>query len=219
MILALAGRIENIPDNKPFDQRFYITSYFKKVFDQMDSDIFLFPIICEKTIDKMADFCDGLIVPGSTTDVLPSYYNEAPHPDKVYDYDEFKFDAAIIKAFADRKKPILGICGGLQSINVYFGGSLHQKISDHNADGLTHKIHIEEGSFLHKTYGSTEMLINSYHNQAVKDAAPDFKVIATSEDGIIEAIEKDNIVGVQWHPEVMNDLDFFNSFINMYFKK
>lgn len=105
----------------------------------------------------------------------------------------------------------------MQSINVAFGGTLHQSIKNHNIKHSTHKIEILSNSFLEKIYKRKNILINSYHRQAVKDIAKDFKVSAISEDGIIEAIEKDNIIGVQWHPEEMQDIEFFKKFIEKYF--
>ena len=61
------------------------------------------------------------------------------------------------------------------------------------------------------------MEVNSYHKQAIKDVAPGFKIIAKCDDGIIEGIEKDNIIGVQWHPESVLDMEFFEGFIKIFF--
>jgi len=215
MILAIVERIENITNEKPFNNRYYLTNFFKEIFDELD--ILLFPVISEKNLEKVCKICDGLIVTGSSIDIPPKYYNEKPIKDRIYAIDEFKLDKKLINIFAKNNKPILGICGGLQSINVCFGGSLYQKIDNHNSNFLTHKIQIEKNSFLYKTYNTITMSVNSFHSQSIKSVADGFIITAKSEDGVIEAIEKNNIIGVQWHPEQLKDINFFKSFIKEFF--
>jgi len=79
-----------------------------------------------------------------------------------------------------------------------------------------HTITIKENSFLHKTYQKDKMEVNSFHHQSVKKVAEGFCVTAYAEDGTIEAIEKDNMIGVQWHSEEMNDLEFFRNFVKTF---
>lgn len=215
MILAIIERIENVDNEKPFHNRYYLTTFFKEIFDELN--ILLFPVISEKNLQKVCDICDGLIVTGSCIDIPPLYYNEEPVKNEICDIDEFKLDKKIINIFANNNKPILGICGGLQSINVCFGGSLYQNIDNHNLNDSTHEIKIEKNSFLYKTYNSSILQVNSFHHQAIKSVAPGFNITAKSQDGIIEAIEKDNIIGVQWHPEKIKDIKFFSSFIKKFF--
>ena len=214
MILAIIERIENIKEEAPFNNRYYLTEHYKKIFDELD--VLLFPIVSNKNLEKVCNICDGLIVTGSCIDIPPHYYNEKPIVGKNYDIDEFKLDKDAIKLFSDANKPILGICGGLQSINVAFGGTLYQRIESHNIKDLTHKIEIKSNTFLDKVYKEKSIAVNSYHCQAIKDIANEFEISAISEDGIIEAIEKDNIIGVQWHPEEMKDIKFFEKFIEQY---
>lgn len=78
-----------------------------------------------------------------------------------------------------------------------------------------HKINIEKSSFLEKCYKSDKIEVNSFHHQAIKKPAENFRVTATSEDRIIEAIEYKNILGVQWHPEQMNDIKFFKEYFSV----
>lgn len=214
MILAIIERIENIEEQTPFNNRYYLTEHYKGIFDKLD--ILLFPIVSIKNLEKVCNICDGLIVTGTGNDINPSYYNEVPIEGKSYDIDEFKLDKSAIEYFYNANKPILGICGGLQSINVYFGGSLNQNIDNHDLKNNLHKINIKESSFLYEIYNSNTN-INSFHHQSVKDVAKGFIISAKAEDGTIEAIEKDNIIGVQWHPEKMNDLLFFKHFIDKFF--
>lgn len=99
------------------------------------------------------------------------------------------------KSFHKSNKPILGICAGIQSINVCFGGSLFQDIPNHTSKEETtmHLIKLEKGSFLEKCYGTDMIKVNSSHHQAVNRVADNFKVTTLSEDGIIDAIEYNNI--------------------------
>lgn len=216
MILAIIERIEDIKEEEPFNNRYYLTEHFKNIFDELE--ILLFPIVSEKNLEKVCKMCDGLVVTGSCIDIPPYYYNEKPTQGKNYDIDEFKLDKNAIELFSNANKPILGICGGLQSINVFFGGTLNQKINNHDLKDKLHRINIKENTFLKDTYNKN-IEVNSFHKQSIKDIANGFNISAIAEDGTIEGIEKNNIIAVQWHPEQMKDLLFFKNFINTFFQK
>jgi putative glutamine amidotransferase len=218
MILAIIERFENVKEEEPFNYRYYLTEHYKDIFDKLN--ILLFPIVSDKNLEKVCEICDGLIVTGSCIDIPPHYYNEEPIPEKNYDNDEFKLDKAAIELFSSANKPILGICGGLQSINVCFGGSLNQKIENHNLKDALHIIKIKKQTFLSNTYNIEECIeVNSFHKQSIKKLANNFIASAIAEDGTIEAIENGNIIAVQWHPEKMGDIIFFNNFIKTFFSK
>lgn len=216
--IAIIERIENYEEDKPFNKKYYIDDWFREIFDELG--VLLIPVISENHLEKIADMCDGLVVTGSANDVHPKYYKEEPIEGKKYTFDEFGLAKNIVEIFSDANKPILGICAGIQEINVIFGGTLYQQIPNHYLrDGSTHKIEIKPNSFLHDVYKVNEMQVNSYHKQAIKDLAPNFKITAISEDGIIEGIEKDNIIAVQWHPEVLKDMKIFEKFIKEILEK
>ena len=80
MILAIIERIEDIKERTPFNNRYYLTEYYKKIFDELD--ILLFPIISTINLEKVCSICDGLIITGSCIDIPPHYYNENPIPNK-----------------------------------------------------------------------------------------------------------------------------------------
>lgn len=175
----------------------------------------MFPISSLTNLEEVINICDGLIVIGSAIDINPKNYNEQPIAEihkmsEEIDTLDFKF----IRAFNDVNKPILGICRGIQSINVCFGGSLFQDIPNHKLSREErHIVKFEKNSFLYNCYNTDQMEINSLHHQAIKEVAKGFKVVAKSKDGIVEGIENKNIVAVQWHPEYMMDIKFFDYFI------
>lgn len=168
----------------------------------------------------LASFCQGLLLSGGG-DFDPAFFGEVPHPalDTVDDERDRWEIALILKARAEGL-PILGICRGMQAINIALGGSLYQDLPsqypcsggkrliahDQSApeDQVTHRVTISEDSLLYRIVESTEIWTNSHHHQAVKRTASGLKVTAWSDDGVIEGIEGEEdyfLLGVQWHPE------------------
>ncbi|MDG0032077.1 gamma-glutamyl-gamma-aminobutyrate hydrolase family protein [Priestia sp. Y58] len=178
---------------------------------------FVLPVLeDEEMIKAQAESIDGLILSGGQ-DVNPLLYGEEPttktgSPFLARDQSE----QLLLKHVIDHGKPVLAICRGLQILNVAYGGTLYQDMSDikesfikhdqyNNTSDPSHSIMIKDGTRLHDLYGN-QALINSFHHQAIKDVAPGFEVSAWAKDGVIEAIEKQGnqfVVGVQWHPEMM----------------
>ena len=216
MKIAIIARLENYDEEKPFNKRYYLDSCFREIFDEWE--ILLIPVISEKNLEEICNICDGLVVTGSPNDVHPKYYGEQPIKDQEYRFDEYNLVKNAVELFYKANKPILGICAGIQEINVIFGGTLNQDIPNHKLkDQSKHNVKLSTNSFLYNVYKNESIEVNSYHKQSVKDIAPGFKVTAISEDGIIEGIEKDNIVAVQWHPEVLYDMKLFENFIEKFF--
>lgn len=220
MILAITQRYLKDDRENKFKERFVLNKYFKDIFEELN--VLLFPVASTIQLEKVIDICDGLLVTGRTIDINPKYYGEECL-DKTYlssNYDnEDNLDFTLINSFHKANKPILGICAGVQAINVCFGGSLFQDISNHTnkEQTVTHLINIEKNSFLEKCYNTNKIMVNSFHHQAINKVADNFKVTAISEDGIIEAIEYNNILGVQWHPEQTKDMQFFSKYLEFYF--
>lgn len=171
-------------------------------------------------IFELVNQVDGLLLMGGD-DIDPLLYNENPIRQLgmiMRDVDDFYLKC--IECADVLKKPTLGVCRGLQMLNVAYGGNLYQdlpsqkkNVMKHDQNTLkyypTHSIHIEKGNALYELFGET-LMVNSYHHQAIKDIAKDFQVIATAQDGVIEAIEKTAntyMLGVQWHPEMMLSQD------------
>ena len=105
MILAIIERVENIKGESPFNNRYYLTEYYKNIFDELD--ILLFPIVSINNLKKVCDLCDGLIITGSCINIPPHYYNEKPIIGEKYNIDEFKLDKEAIKLFSNSNKPIV----------------------------------------------------------------------------------------------------------------
>ncbi len=212
MILATILRTRIDETMKPWENQYYICDHYKKIFDELG--IVLFPIFNANSAEEAVRICDGLILPGSDKNIYPEYYGEKRLPDVKYTVDEYGSDKPIAEAFVKAGKPIAGICGGLQVLNIYFGGSICQ-IPGHN--NVRHEIDVEKDSFLYEVYKKGRVEVNSWHGWHAERIAPGFTVTARTDDGCIEAIEKGNIVAVQWHPEVDLEMDFFKKFIEKFF--
>ena len=157
----------------------------------------------------VADICDGIVISGGD-DLPPELYGEQVYSD-IYpeSRERIKWEQQLFDLFSNYQKPVLGVCYGLQLINVHFGGSLHQDISsnldnsmDHGGLGrvTSHNVTIDEGSFLFPLFGKLTK-VSSNHHQGIKRIAPDFQIAAIAEDNIIEAIQRRRIIAVEWHPE------------------
>lgn len=161
---------------------------------------------------SQAKDCDALLLPGGG-DIDPARYGQTLAGSEEPDLQRDAAELHLVSDFTSWGKPILGICRGIQMINVALGGELIQDIptaAEHRHDPVigdrTHKVTAEENSFLFSLYGG-EFSVNSAHHQALGRIAPGLRVAARSErDGIVEAVEwpEKRIYGVQWHPERMS---------------
>jgi putative glutamine amidotransferase len=179
-------------------------------------------------LSEYAEIFDGFLFSGGV-DLDPAKYGEEKQFDSVeIDAVRDGFEEAIFKAIYPTGKPILGICRGIQSINVWLGGTLHQHIDGHRQSGegedRTHEIRIREGSMLHSLCGKTSVMVNTFHHQAVKTPAPALTVDAVSPDGFIEAAHQEGhrfLFATQFHPEFYyqeadddHSLAIFTAFVN-----
>lgn len=159
---------------------------------------------------------DGIVFTGGE-DIQPHYYGDAPH-DKLEEVSPARdtFELMLMKMATDRNIPTLGICRGLQLMNIAFGGTLYQDLPTQHPSTInhrqeesgtipTHTASIIKGSKLAEITGKGELQVNTFHHQAIKQLAPGFKAVAWSPDSVIEAIEAypvRSIMGVQFHPEI-----------------
>ncbi|MGI6742333.1 MAG: gamma-glutamyl-gamma-aminobutyrate hydrolase family protein [Eubacteriales bacterium] len=157
----------------------------------------------ENDIDQLAELCNGAVFSGGD-DVDPELYGEEKDPlCRLVTRDRDDFEIAFLHACIKHRKPVIGICRGIQLMNVALGGTLYQHLDGHG-NGIIHNVNIKPGTLLHKIIGQDTIKTNSYHHQMVKKPAPGLVVSATVEGGYCEAIELPDypfFLGVQWHPE------------------
>lgn len=166
---------------------------------------------CTSLSLSMLSTCDALILPGGC-DITPGFYGQAKHGSRTIDTELDLLQIQALEFFIRTGKPILGICKGMQLINVYFGGTLIQDLpnsAEHQQDegDLMHMSYITEDCILSKLYGK-EFIINSNHHQAVDKLGKNLKIVQMSHDGVVEAFyhEKYPIFAVQWHPERLPEI-------------
>ena len=204
MKLATVLRYIDVKEGGPWDFRYYIPHDFKLMADKYG--IGLVAVMSNDSIEETCRDCDGLIIPGSTMDIDPAYYGE-PSEDFSQPVDEYALDKRLIDYFLAKGKPILGICAGLQELNIYFGGSI-KKIDNgvpHCSKGLLkHPVRIKKDSFVYRVFGDTEAEVNTFHYWHIDRLADCLEVVAESHDGIIEAVEcrEKRVFATQWHPEL-----------------
>lgn len=188
----------------------YITSIEK--FTDKNTTIIIIPYIKSK-INQYIKLCDGILLVGGD-DIPPEMYGEkSTLKDEQILKNRYEFEIPFVKKYIKTNKPLLGICAGLQSINVALGGTLHQDIKNitkekhgqnNNFDKPLHKININQDSFFYKIVKTKNTKTNSMHHQAIKKLGKNLIISAETDEKIIEAVELKNhkfCIGVQWHPE------------------
>lgn len=173
----------------------------------------LIPAVARELFPKL----DGIILTGADNDVDPALYGAPRHPKVEYVLPQRdQTDYALLEEADRAARPVLGICYGMQSMNVYYGGTLIQHLPetvktdiDHSEHVTRHPVSFEPGSLLAGLAGVGPHVVNSTHHQAVDRVASNFRVAARAPDGVIEAVEaKANgrfLMAVQWHPERIFD--------------
>jgi putative glutamine amidotransferase len=176
----------------------------------------------------LASSLDAFVLPGSPADVDPARYGAVPHAKcALGDPDRERTDFALLQCAFSERKPVLAICYGIQSLNVFLGGSLIQDIASelstairHNWAGRKlgapepfHEARFEPGTRLFELAGKSELRVNSSHHQSIRTPGRGLHVVARAPDGVVEAVESTGdpnwVTGVQWHPERMVDADPF----------
>jgi len=167
---------------------------------------------------RLLDGVDGLLLTGSGPDLSPRLYGERQRfTFPLVSERRANFELEVVHQARTRDLPLLGICGGMQALNVACGGSLFQHIPaqvpqalEHRqktkATQLSHSVSVTPNSLLKKIVDRSTLMVNSSHHQSVKTVAPLLTASAIAPDGIVEAIESSAhrfLLGIQWHPEFL----------------
>ncbi|NMB33342.1 MAG: type 1 glutamine amidotransferase [Clostridium sp.] len=218
------------------ENKIYINKGYCKALELSGAMPFVLPVTeNEEIFAQMVEYLDGFLLSGCP-DVDAAYWGEynnryggaiSPFRDRM--------EIFIARHAMARNKPVLGICRGMQVLNIAAGGTIYQDIYSqikdrellkHSQDAPkwypVHKVKIKEGTKLYHAHGLSSLRVNSFHHQAVKDVADGFIVAAVSEDGIVECIEHKSdkfALGVQWHPELLWErnpqfLEIFKKFVS-----
>ena len=203
------------PQGEPPKLEVALATQYPEAIERAGGIPVIVPLLRPDAISALLDRVDGVCLPGGP-DLQPSVYGEEPHSE--LGPTEPRVDAvelALVKAADRLGLPILGICRGMQLLNVARGGTLHQHLPDVVGDRLrhrqgehgsitTHRVETAAQSRLRTTVGGPSLEVNSFHHQAVKALGRDLVATAWAEDGTIEAIEQPGrrlVVAVQWHAE------------------
>ena len=169
-------------------------------------------------VDAYLDRVSGVLVTGGAFDVPPEAYGEVPReglgPVKPA---RTAFETQVLHGALRRKMPLLGVCGGMQLLNVVLGGTLYQDLrrdlpgakdheQRHDRGQPSHPVDVRDGSTLAEVLGRGQLMVNSTHHQAISRLATSLKVSASAPDGVVEAVECTDhpfALGVQWHPELL----------------
>ena len=191
--------------------------YYQSVVEAGGVPVVIPPVADKHVIINTLEHIDALILSGGG-DINPLWAGEEPSPRLHGINQERDLPELLIARLAyNRQIPMLGICRGIQTLATAFGGKVSQDICDvatvkHSQDAdrseATHSVTIEQDSTLFNIYKEDKLMVNSFHHQAVAEAGDKFRVVAKSADGIIEAMESaefKSILGVQWHPECLED--------------
>ena len=190
-----------------------------------NEDIEVVTLSAKDNNDNELNDCDALVLSGGS-DIDPVFYGGQLHYPKApeqWNRDRDVFELSLLQSALNQWKPVLGICRGMQLINVAFHGTMVQnlgvelnKIHEGNPDKL-HTVNIEDGSIMHEIAGHRKSEVNSAHHQSVDRPGEELTISAHSEEGVAEAVEwkdatgKSFLLAVQWHPERMFKFQLENS--------
>lgn len=211
--------------------RLGVNRQYVEALQEAGADVVLLP---PGPLPPLLDRISGVLVPGGV-DVHPRHYGEDPRPGLgEVDEDLDSIELPLVRTAAERGLPVFGVCRGQQVVNVALGGTLYQDIVsdgvgslEHDVplekgrDFLAHEIEVEPESRLRFLLGAARLPVNSFHHQVVRQVAPDLRVTAVSDDGLIEALESADgrILTIQCHPEELTAhawaRDLFRGFVEL----
>lgn len=228
--IGIPMRIEHTTD------RFYLSRHYSEAVEAAGgAPVHISLIPNSDYVDSVVDGLDGILLPGSDSDVDPLRYGQQPHPElgAVHTIKD-ETDLLVIAAAERRRLPLFAICFGMQILNVSRGGTLIQDIRSQVPEAIkheqgaprdrpSHRVTLLESTKLSKIAGAADAIVNSHHHQAIESIGANLVATAWSTDGVIEAMEDPRpdrfVIAVQWHPELGWEDDvisqqLFKSFVN-----
>ena len=203
-------------------ESYWMLPGYMRMLEEQGAVPLMLPMTADREkLDYFLSICDGFLLTGGH-DVSPQVYR-AVKSEKCGACcplrDEMEF--YLLREAADRDKAVLGICRGIQLMNVCYGGTLYQDLPSEYGSGVehhmkppydrvAHMVDVRKNTPLYDAVGKERIGVNSYHHQAINELSPAFEAMAVSEDGLIEAIfmpGKKYVAGVQWHPEFFYETD------------
>ncbi len=214
----------NAGDRKEWGGReptYFLRARYIRAIEELGGVPLVLPLLADRaTRRRLLKQIDGLLLTGSGPDLPPSLYGQRQrYSFEIMSERRANFEQDIVGLAKRADIPLLGICGGMQAMNVACGGSLFQDISSQistplqhrqqaPATNLSHTVTITPHSLLRRIVRSVSMRVNSSHHQSVNVVAPSLIASALASDGIVEAIESPThrfFLGIQWHPEFLFD--------------
>lgn len=220
---AIGGLPDSLPPSWVMSHRYILT------LTGVGAVPWMIPLVHEdeETLRAIYEELDGVFLPGGA-DIDPAAYHEERHPScDRSDPPRDTVELAMVRWATQDRKPVLGVCRGLQLINLAAGGTLYQDLAAQRPsslkhdyfpfrdgkprDYLAHDVEVTDGTRLAHATGAGRYKVNSMHHQGIRDLGEGLLVSAVAPDGVIEGVEspaEDHfLVGVQWHPEVLTDAD------------
>jgi putative glutamine amidotransferase len=211
-----AGDRKDMGGNEP---TYFLRARYIRAIEELGGIPLILPLVTEPSARRrLLDRVDGLLITGSGPDLPPHLYGERQrYKFPLVSERRADFELELVHQARKRDLPLLGICGGMQTVNVACGGSLYQDIPaqvpgalDHRqkekAVHVAHPVTVTPTSLLNKVVARRKLMVNSSHHQSVKTVAPSLRASAVAPDGIIEAIESSAhrfLLAIQWHPEFL----------------
>jgi putative glutamine amidotransferase len=199
--------------------RFYLARHYSEAVEAAGgAPVHISLIPNSDYIDSVVEDLDGILLPGSDSDVDPLRYGQQPHPELgTVQVIKDQTDLLVIDVIERRRIPLFAICYGMQILNVSRGGTLIQDIKSQLPDAIkheqgaprerpSHNIRVLENTKLSGIAGALDAVVNSHHHQAIESVGADLIATAWTSDGVIEAMEDPRpdrfVMAVQWHPEL-----------------